>query len=186
MEIYWDRLAWAAGVSEDQIRIQKEDLASAELKHRGFSVITEANPSSPEIPHYDQLEGTSQRWRDLEGYYTRFGDIRELLQKVDDRYVIVCAGDEMRLRFAAPAPPPRGWTRDFVMIGNGWIKDGDYNSVFSKTVLPLPYRAMRSYTSTPSTLENDPVYRMHPRDWQVFHTRYVTPESFRTALWNKQ
>ena len=186
MEIYWDRLAWATGVSEHRLRIQKVDLASAELKHRGFSVITEANPSSPEIPHYDQVDDTAQRWRDLEGYYTRFGDIRELLQKVDDRYVIVCAGDEMRLRFTAPPPPPRGWTRDFVMIGNGWIKDGDYNSVFSKTVLPLPYRAMRSYTAPPSTLENDPVYRMHPRDWQVFHTRYVTPEVFRTALWNKQ
>ena len=33
-------------------------------------------------------------------------EIPELLEKVDDRYVIVCAGDEIRLRF--PAPTPRG------------------------------------------------------------------------------
>ena len=186
MEIYWDRLAWAPGVSNDLIHIQKVSLASAELRHRGFSVITAANSSSPEIPHYDQLESTSQKWRDMEGYYTRYGDIRELLEKVDDRYVIVCAGDEMRLRFPAPTPPRSGWVRDFIMIGDGWIKDGDYNSVFSQTVFPLPYHAMNGYTVPPGKLEDDPAYRMHPRDWQMFHTRYVTPEIFRTALWNKQ
>ena len=186
MEVYWDRLAWAQGVSSDSIRIQKEELASAALRHRGFSAITTANASSPEIPHYDQLEDTSQKWRDLEGYYTRFGDVRELLAKVDDRYVIMCAGDELRLQFATPAPPAAGWVRDFIMIGNGWIKDGDYNTVFSRTVLPLPYHEMKSYTAPPGRLEDDPAYRMHPRDWQVYHTRYVAPEVFRTALWNKQ
>jgi Tfp pilus assembly protein PilF len=186
MEIYWDRLAWAPGVSSDLIHVQKVSLDSAELRHRGFSVITAANSSSPEIPHYDQLESTSQKWRDMEGYYTRYGDIRELLEKVDDRYVIVCAGDEIRLRFPAPTPPRSGWVRDFIMIGDGWIKDGDYNSVFSQTVLPLPYHAMKGYTVPPGKLEDDPAYRMHPRDWQMFHTRYVTPEIFRTALWNKQ
>jgi tetratricopeptide (TPR) repeat protein len=186
MEIYWDRLAWAPGASNDLIRIQKVGLSAAELRRRGFSVITAADPSSPEIPHYDQLGGTSQKWRDLEGYYTRFGDIRELLDKVDDRYVIVCAGDEMRLRFAAPRPPPNGWVRDLIMIGNGWIKDGDYNSTFSQTVLPLPYHEMKAYTRPPDKLEDDPAYRMHPRDWETFHTRYVTPEVFRTELWNKQ
>jgi hypothetical protein len=185
-EIYWDRLAWAAGLSDNAIRVQKEDLASAELRHRGFSVITAANASSPEIPHYDELDNTSQKWRDLEGYYTRYGDIRALLNQVDDRYVIVNAGDEMRLRFAAPAPPPHGWTRDLVMVGDGWIKDGDYNSTFSKTVLPLPYHGMKGYTRQPDGLENDPAYRMHSRDWQLFHTRYIAPDMFRTELWNKQ
>ena len=43
------------------------------------------------------------RWRDLVGYYTRFGDVRELLRGVDDRYVIMNAGDELRLAFPAPA-----------------------------------------------------------------------------------
>ena len=49
-----------------------------------------------------------QRWRDLVGYYTRFGDVRELLERVDDRYVIMNAGDELRLSFPAPAPPRSG------------------------------------------------------------------------------
>jgi hypothetical protein len=48
---------------------------------------------------YARLSGTTQRWRDLIGYYTRFGDVKPLLQRIDDRYVIMNAGDEMVLRF---------------------------------------------------------------------------------------
>jgi hypothetical protein len=72
--------------------------------------------------------------------------------------------------------------RDFVLIGDGWNKDGDYNTTFSKTVLPLPSHDRPDYTSVPGRLEEDPVYRRHARDWQEYHTRYITPENFRSAL----
>jgi hypothetical protein len=98
--------------------------------------------------------------------------------------VIVNAGDEMQLRFTAPSPPPDGWVRDFVLIGDGWIKDGDYNSAFSKTVLPLPYHGLKNYTVPPGRLEDDPLYRRHPQDWQEYHTRFVTPDAFVRALRN--
>ena len=48
------------------------------------------------------------------------------------------------MRFPAVPPPAAGWTRDFVFIGDGWMKEGDYNFQFSKTVLPLPYHAMKT------------------------------------------
>ena len=182
MEVFWDQLEWAAGLPRSEIRTQRLSPETAELRHRGFSVMRRADDSSPELPDYDRLAGTGQRWRDLIGYYTRFGDIRELLAGVDDRFAIVNAGDEMRFRFPAPPGPPAAWRRDFVLVGNGWIKDGDYNSTYSKTVLPLPDQKMRAYTTAPRRLEDDPVYRRHARDWQEYHTRYVTPERFRDAL----
>jgi Tfp pilus assembly protein PilF len=182
LEIYWDRLAWASGLPNDLIKTQESSLARAELRHRGFSVMEAANPSSPELPDYNRIEGTGQKWRDLEGYYTRFGDIRELLEKVDDRMVIMNAGDEIRLRFSEQPPPPPGWIRDYIMIGDGWIKDGDYNSTFSKTVLPLPYHGMKDYTIAPGRLEDDPAYQRNPGDWMQFHTRYVTPDAFRHGV----
>ena len=50
------------------------------------------------------------------------------------------------------------WTglngRDYVIVGDGWIKDGDYNSTFSKTVLPLPYHAKNLYDTPPGRLED--------------------------------
>ena len=183
LEIYWDKLAWAAA-APDQNRVQHLNLAAAELRYRGFSMVSAANASSPELPDYNKIMSTGQIWHDLEGYATRHGDVRELLEKIDDRMVITNAGDEVRLRFAAPAPPPSGWKRDYVMVADGWIKDGDLNSTFSKTVLPLPYHGMKDYTTPPGKLEDDPAYKLHPADWQNFHTRYISPQSFENALRN--
>ena len=78
--------------------------------------------------------------------------------------------------------PPAGWLRDYVVIGDGWIKDGDFNSTFSKTVLPLPYHAKQEYTTRPGRLEDELPYRQHPEDWQNYHTRYVTPDVFQNSL----
>jgi hypothetical protein len=143
--------------------------------------MTHAGWSSPEIPHYEPAI-FGQQWRDLIGYYTRFGDVRELLATVDDRYVIMNAGDEIAMRFAVPAGPPRGWKRDFVWVCDGWTKDGDLNTRFSKTVLPLPFHGMTRYDEPPGRLEDDPVYRRFPKDWQKYHTRYVTPDEFERGL----
>jgi cytochrome c-type biogenesis protein CcmH/NrfG len=182
MEIYWDALAWAPGLPDAELNTQRLSPQTAELRYRGFSVVHAADRSSPELPQYHALEGTAPRWRDLVGYYTRFGDVRELLQTVDDRYVIMNAGDELALRFVAPPPPPDGWSRDFVLISDGWTKDGDYNTTYSKTVLPLPAHDRPDYTTPPGDLEDDPMYRRHPHDWQRYHTRYITPQRFHEAL----
>ena len=183
LEIFWDKLAWAAA-APDRNRVQHLYLAAADLRYRGFSAVGAANESSPELPDYNKLMSTGQIWHDLEGYATRHGDVRELLEKIDDRMVIANAGDEVRLRFVAPSPPPSGWRRDYVMVADGWIKDGDLNTTFSKTILPLPYHGMKDYTAPPGKLEDDPAYKLHPADWQNFHTRYISPQSFESALSN--
>ncbi|HVT96215.1 MAG TPA: hypothetical protein VHE33_01830, partial [Acidobacteriaceae bacterium] len=131
---------------------------------------------------YNHIASTTQIWRDLQGFYTRFGDVRPLLNKIDDRYIIMNAGDELALRFSAPAPPPAGWVRDYVLAGDGWIKDGDYNSTFSATVQPLPYHGKSWYDAPPGPLEAEWTYRHHPEDWLIWQTRYVTPQPFRDAL----
>ena len=182
LEVFWDSLAVATLVPDLPLKLVRIAPASAELRPRGYSRIAQANESSPELPRYDALTGTGQRWLDLIGFYTRFGDVRELIQAVDDRYVIANAGDELALRFAAPPPPPAEWKRDFVMIGDGWNKDGDYNTAFSKTVLPLPSHQHSRYDTPPGTLEDDPVFRLHQEDWRDFHTRYITAREFAVGL----
>jgi tetratricopeptide (TPR) repeat protein len=182
LEIYWDQIEWAQGIPNAQIKVTHLTPQSEELRYRGFSMIRQANASSPEIPDYNQLAATTQIWRDLSGYYTRYGDVRALLTSADDRYVIMNAGDELALRFAAPPPPSPGWTRDYVIDGDGWIKDGDYNSTFSRTVQPLPYHARTEYDTPPGELEDEWVYQHHPEDWQTYQTRYVTADAFRNAL----
>ncbi len=73
----------------------------ADLHYRGYSIIHQANVSSPEIPDYNHLVATHADLARPQGYYTRYGDVRQLLNKIDDRYVIMNAGDELALRFPA-------------------------------------------------------------------------------------
>jgi len=182
MEIYWDALEYAEGLDAGQVRQTVLMPETAELRHRGISLITRANASSPELPDYDKLVSKGQYWRDLIGWYTRYGDVRELVEKTDDRYVIMNAGDEIAMTFRAPADPPPGWKRDFVWVSDGWEKDGDFNTRFSKTVLPLPYHGMTNYETPPGRLQDDPAYKLHPDDWKKYHTRYVTPYWFGRGL----
>jgi hypothetical protein len=181
LEVFWDRLAWAVGRPDVRLEPRRVSLDSAVLRPRGYSVTEQPDSSSPEEPSY-VLEGTVPRWLDLEGYYTRFGSVKELLVAVDDRYVIMNAGDELRLLFPAEPDPPPGVVRDYVVVGDGWVKDGDFNTGFSRTVLPLPTHARAAYDLPPGRLEDDPVYRRHPGDFAKYHTRYVTPEAVRSAL----
>jgi tetratricopeptide (TPR) repeat protein len=186
LEIYWNKLSWAPGlVLEKDIKVQPLSLAAADLRYRGFSRITQAGETSPEVPNYDAIEESALKWHDQEGFVTRYGDVRELLAQIDDRFVITSPGDELRMRFNAPPPVAAGWKRDFILICDGWVKDGDYNSTFSKTVSPLPYHGMTEYNTAPAMLELEQAYRLHPADWQTYQTRYVTPKYFETALWGR-
>jgi hypothetical protein len=184
LEIYWDALHFAVGLDESKC-VRKQLLPTqADLQFRGILLLSQASPSAPELPHYDEVICRTQYWRDLTGFHTRFGDVRELLEKIDDRYVIMNAGDEIRLRFAVPPDPPAGWKRDFVWVCDGWVKDGNLNTRFGKTVLPLPYHGMKGYDTPPGRLQDDPVYKRFPKDWDMYHTRYVTPTVFERGLRN--
>ena len=174
LEIYWDRIAWAPLRDDAPLDTRRLAPAVAALDYLG--------PRRLELPRYE-LASLRPRWRDLVGYHTRFGDVRELLADVEDRYVIMNAGDELRLRFAAPPAPPAGWRRDFVLITDGWVKDGDFNTAHSKTVGPLPSHDEPDYDPEASAvLEDDPVYHRHKDDWRKYHTRFVAPDAFLRGL----
>jgi tetratricopeptide (TPR) repeat protein len=184
MEIFWDALQYAAGADDSQAVRKTLTAPDAILQYRGILEMRQANKSSPELPDYDRVVARGQYWRDQIGYYTRYCDVRELLEKIDDRYVILCAGDELVLRFRAPPNPPEGWKRDFIWACDGWTKDGDLNTRFGKYVLPLPAHDRKSYNTPPGRLEDDPVFRRFPKDWQNWHTRFVAPTYYERGLRN--
>jgi hypothetical protein len=70
-----------------------------------------------------------------------------LISAVDDRLAIMGSGDELRLRFPANRFPAlaEGWRRDFLLLVDGWAKDGDANTAFSSSVTPLPFHSMSQY-----------------------------------------
>ena len=182
MEIYWDYLGYARGLDAGLARIERPAPKSAELRYKGFLEMTQKDASSPEVPHYDKVMQGRQLWRDLTGYYTRYGDVRELVANVDDRYVIANAGDEIALKFGVPAGPQPGWRRDFIWESDGWTRDGNANTRFGTTVLPLPAHGISGLDQPPGRLADDPVVRRFPQDWQTYHTRYVGTDDFERGL----
>ncbi len=180
-EIFWDAIQWSVPLDQE---LNKEILKplTQTLTYRGFSEWIQTDPTSPLRPNYNVISGTQQRWNDLEGYHTRLGDVSPLLEGIDDRYVIMTAGDEMHLTFEAPETSLDYMTTTF-FVSDGWVKDGDYNTEASRTVEPYPVHDMADfdYSSLPSGAEN-PAFQRNPGDWEQFHTRYITPRRFQTAI----
>ena len=146
MQIYWDTAFFTVGTQDVPIEMTTLNPDSADLHYRGFSEMYRPNPHAPHLFDYEKLTKAPQ-WRDLAGYYTRYGDVNPLLQEVDDMYVILNAGDEITVEFEASRLPPlkEGWVRDFILYSDGWDKDGDINTLTSQTVEPLPFHGMSSY-----------------------------------------
>ena len=121
-------------------------------------------------------------WRDLVGYYTRYGDVRELLFEPDSKYIITNAGDEITLEFDATRVPdlPPGWARDFIIYTNGWLKDGDLNTARGQTVEPLPFRGMSRYPyGSDESYPGDDDHRLYLKK---YNTRKVTTDKLRQLI----
>ena len=176
LEIYWDALRWAAKVPHEAAEITHLAPDSAVLRYRGYSLVTEANRSSPELPDYNTLAGTVPIWRDLVGYYTRFGVVDELLDVVDDRYVIMNAGDELALRFPEAPPIGKGWkARLCAYRATAGSRTATITRPPANMYVRWPSHGQPGYVATPGALVDEPVFRRHPWDWQKYHTRYVVP-----------
>ena len=68
------------------------------------------------------------------------------------------------------------------MVGDGWVKDGDFNTGYSRTMQPLPTHRTGRYDGPAGHLEDDPVYRQRAKDFAEYHTRYVSPDRLRDVL----
>ncbi len=182
MQIYWDQIFYSTRLPAT-FRQTTLDLASADLHFRGFSEVSRKDPYSPHIPDYHSVS-KSQKWRDLTGSYTRYGDVLSLLLASDSKYIIMNAGDEIRLRFDASGLPelPGGWSRDFLLYNDGWVKDGDLNTAHGQTVEPLPFHGMTAYPYGPQdAYPSSPEY---VEFLETYNTRKVDTEEFRRFVFN--
>ncbi len=145
--VYWDEIFLSESSRAPEARLTPVDAEVADLHFRGFSR-PKIDPARKQPEQFDyQTWMPVSMWNPTPGMYTRYGDVRPLVQAADDRLVIMGSGDELRLLFPAdrlPALRP-GWQRDFLLLVDGWAKDGDYNTAFSQSVEPLPFHAMSAY-----------------------------------------
>lgn len=182
MQIYWDHIFFSTGKITAPIKTYDLKMVNANLDFRGYSAsYRKGGPFGPEwVDYYNVTKG--QKWRDLTGNYTRYGNVLPLLQKADDKYIICNGGDEVTIDFDASNLPelPKGWKRDFLIYSEGWVKDGDLNTAHGQTVTPLPFHDMPSYPYGKNiTYPNDKEHR----EYQLkYNTRKVTTDDFKNAI----
>jgi tetratricopeptide (TPR) repeat protein len=182
MEIYWDHIFFSTGEIDGQMVLNTLTPVYGDLHYRGFSAkFRNGGRYGPHWFDYDEVS-TGHRWRDLTGYYTRYGDVLPLLANADNQYVIMNAGDEMTVEFKADDLPDlkEGWKRDFLIFSVGWVKDGDLNTAYGDMVGPLPYHGMSSYPY--SETDHYPQRKELETYHKSYNTRKVTGEAFRNEI----
>ena len=172
--VYWDEIFLSEQTGTPDTIQTVLDAQTADLHFRGFSKpVIDPQRRQPENFLYDEVAPTST-WNPTPGNYTRFGDVNELVNSMDDKLALMGSGDELTLRFDATKLPVLrdGWKRDFLLLVDGWAKDADANTAFSKSVEPLPFHDMSAYPYTKA--------EQFPRD--AAHQKYLDKYNVRPAL----
>jgi hypothetical protein len=174
MDIYWDHVFFAMHQPAAPVRTATLDPSAADLHYRGFS--RPFRKGGRYGPHWFDYTVVSRdpRWHAIQGRFTRFGDVRALLIESDDQYVVMGPGDEMTVEFATADAPelPAGWTREFLLYSDGWIKDADLNTATGNTVDPLPFHAMSRYPyGADQSYPTDPAHQRYLRSYNTREVR---------------
>jgi tetratricopeptide (TPR) repeat protein len=146
MEIYWDQIFMAPVLDGSVLRTQELPVKNADLHFLGYPQEYSPDGRLPTLYDYDNISG-AVAWKIMEGDYTRYGDVTELLDEADDCYVIMGRGEELTLRFSAGdfSPIPNGFSRSFILKTDSYCKDMDLYSAYPDTVEPLPFHSMSTY-----------------------------------------
>jgi tetratricopeptide (TPR) repeat protein len=171
MRIYWDQILVDTS-SSATVGMTRMNPVTADLHWRGFSAEVSPDGREPFSYAYDRVT-LSSPWKVMPGRYTREGDVRELLARSDDMFVISRPGDEISLSFDATKlrPIPNGWRRTFLLYADGFSKEMDINSASPDLVAPLPFHAMKSYPYAEG--ESYPMTRTHLAYIERYNTRQV-------------
>jgi hypothetical protein len=166
MRIYWDRIRIETG-PQARLRIAGARSVDSRTSWVGYPVQTSPDGRAPFSYDYGRRDAFAP-WKTHAGQYTPLGDVRELLECIDDRYVVLAHGEAITAEFSSAGLPPlpRGWVRDWLLFADGFGKDMDIHSEHPDAVGPYPRhrdlpRQNSRWLPTP-----DPI-------WKSFRERYL-------------
>ena len=146
LKIYWDAIRIDQTPEQRDVRVAEVPLADAALGFLGYPREIRLTPASDTVYSYAQRSKSGPYAR-AAGNYTRYGDVHQLLEKPDDRFVVFSSGEGVKLDFDPRKLPslPAGWVRDYFFYANGFEKDLDFYAAHAFTVEPLPRHSLLSY-----------------------------------------
>ena len=146
LKIYWDAIRIDQTPEQRDVRVAEVPLANAALGFLGYPREIRLTPASDTMYSYTH-RSMSGPYARAAGNYTRYGDVHQLLEKPDDRFVVFSSGEGVKLDFDSRKLPPlrAGWVRDYFFYANGFEKDLDFYAAHAFTVEPLPRHSLLSY-----------------------------------------
>ncbi|MFT7620784.1 MAG: hypothetical protein ACI97A_004442, partial [Planctomycetota bacterium] len=139
LEVHIDRvrIAWVTVPKSETVTTLEFD--QAELRFLGYPREVSPDGRMPKIYDYQDKEDTFD-WKRMAGRFTSYGEVAQLLNKADNRLVIMNHGEEIALSVDSSKLPQlaRGWRRTFFLQAVGWCKDMDPYTAFPDTVAPMP------------------------------------------------
>jgi hypothetical protein len=172
LQIYWDRILIDRSEQSQNFQLREIPLTKAGLDYHGYPRQIEDQPSGNVKYVYEQISRTGPYARQA-GEYTRYGDVKPLLNRFDDKLVVFGSGEEVQLEFDQSRLPalPKGWIRDYFFQANGYEKDMDFYAADGNTVEPLPFRGMGEYPYPGKSFLSDPEHL----DYMLkYNTRFVS------------
>jgi len=172
LQIYWDSILIDRSAPSQSFKLREISLAKAQLGYHGYPRQIEDQPPGNVKYVYEQVSRTGPYARQA-GTYTRYGDVLPLLTTSDDKLAVFGSGEEVQLDFDPSKLPalPKGWTRDYFFMANGYEKDMDFYAAEGSTVEPLPFRGMGKYPYPGKAFPQD---REHVDYMLKYNTRFVS------------
>ncbi len=166
--VFWDR----ARVSNDGTfsgstdGMERLPLLSSELRRLGYP--RAVSPDGIEPYTYVYADRTQKPpWATLPGYFTRYGDVGQLLSVADNRYVVMNHGDEIALEFQAGNDPHPGVETDYFLFLFGYMKEMVARDSLLSQLEPLPFRGMSYPNSGMSPVAMSDEYRLYRETYQT-------------------
>jgi len=146
LRIYWDAIRIDQTPDPPDVRVAQVPLAKAALDFMGYPREIRLKPASDTTYSYSNRSMTGPYAR-AAGNYTRYGDVFDLLNASDDRFVVFGSGEGLKLDFDPRQLPalPAGWVRDYFYYADGFEKDLDFYAAHAFTVEPLPRHSLLPY-----------------------------------------
>ncbi len=167
LELYWDRIFLAPVAAPSPRQIHSIPIHSATMRDGGYPREYSDDGELPATYHYEERDPTLD-YRPMErGHVTSYGEVKELLETADDRFVIIGGGDELLIEFDASQLPelPAGWQRTWLLDTFGWCKDLDPLTGARSSVGPLPFRGMSQYP--PAADDRAPDRSRYQNQWNT-------------------
>ena len=146
LKIYWDAIRIDQTREIEEVQVNEVPLLTASLEFLGYPEEIRLKPASDTMYSYSHRSMTGPYAR-AAGNYTRYGDVKPLLETSDEKFTVFSSGEGLELEFDPRKLPnlPAGWVRDYFFYADGFEKDLDFYAAHAFTVEPLPRHTSISY-----------------------------------------